>query len=67
MVAVTGDGTNDAPALKKSDVGFAMASGTEIAKEAAGIIMLDDNFKTIVNAVKWGRNIYDCVRKFIQF
>ena len=42
-----------------------MASGTEIAKEAAGIIMLDDNFYTIVNAVKWGRNIYDCVRKFI--
>jgi len=42
-----------------------MASGTEIAKEAAGIIMLDDNFRTIVNAVKWGRNIYDCVRKFI--
>ena len=42
-----------------------MASGTEIAKEAAGIIMLDDNFHTIVNAVKWGRNIYDCVRKFI--
>jgi Ca2+ transporting ATPase len=57
-----------APALKKADVGFAMGiAGTEVAREAAAIILLDDNFNSIVKAVMWGRNIYDSIKKFLQF
>lgn len=67
ICAVIGESINDAMALSEADVGFCMNSGSQVAKDHASIIILDDNFASIFNAVKWGRNIFENSRKFIQF
>jgi len=67
VVAMTGDSITDAEALKKADVGLCMGSGCEVAKENSDLIIMDNNFYSIYRSIKWGRGIYENIRKFVQF
>lgn len=68
ICAFTGESLNDADAIREANVGFAMGqSGCAVAKDSSSVLILDDNFVSVMNAIKWGRNIFDNVRKFVQF